>query len=143
MIKNSFGSNRYSFATAEKKTYNIIDELSAYRDRLKNVIIEHEDFEQLIKTYDRPTAVFYVDPPYVGSERYYNKKYSRFTMSDHERLCRCLKSIKGRFILSYNDCNFVREMYKDYNIRGISRQNLLPAESSACGEYKEVIITNY
>lgn len=143
LIKNSFGSNRYSFATSEKKTYNIIDELPAFRDRLKDVIIEQEDFEQLIKTYDRSSAVFYVDPPYVGSEKYYNKKYCRFSLSDHERLCSCLKSIKGRFILSYNDCDFVREHYGDHNIRGVSRLNLLPAGAYTRTEYKEVIITNY
>lgn len=143
LIKCSFGSNRNSFATATKSINNIIDELPAYKERLKNVIIENRDFESLIKTYDRPQAIFYVDPPYVASERYYNKKYVSFNNGDHIRLNAVLKAIKGHFILSYNDCDFIRNLYKDYNIRNISRHNLLPVTNENRAEFKEVIITNY
>ncbi len=54
LIKASFGSNRYSFATDEKAIYRIIEELPRYRERLQNVIIERQDFEHLIKTNIRP-----------------------------------------------------------------------------------------
>lgn len=141
IIKNSFGSTRTSFATAPKNIINIIDELPKYKDRLKSVIIENRDFEDLIKTYDRPTALFYVDPPYVNSERYYNKKYSSFSLDDHKRLNACLKGIKGHFILSYNDCDFVWDLYKDFNIIGVSRNNLLSPDNTK--DFKEVIIKNY
>lgn len=139
----SFGSNRNSFATATKRIYNVIDELPLYKERLKDVIIENRDFENLIKTYDRPSAVFYIDPPYVESEGYYNKKYVSFNKDDHLRLNSVLKGIKGRFILSYNACGFVCEMYKDFNIKYVSRNNLLPAKPENRSEFKEVIITNY
>ena len=33
------------------------------QERLRKVIIEHLDFEQLIRTYDRPNALFYCDTP--------------------------------------------------------------------------------
>ena len=143
LIKFSFGSNRNSFATATKNICNIVDELPKYKDRLSSVIIENRDFQDLIKTYDRTSALFYVDPPYVNSERYYNKKYSKFNIDDHKRLNTVLKGIKGRFILSYNDCDLVRNLYKDYNIMGVIRNNLLPATADNRKEYKEVIITNY
>jgi hypothetical protein len=32
-----------------------------------------------------------------------------------------LTAIKGRFILSYNDCEFVRELYGRFNIEPVSR----------------------
>lgn len=143
LIRSSFGSNRNSFATATKRICNIIDALPAYKERLKEVIIENRDFENLIKTYDRPSALFYIDPPYVESEGYYNKKYVSFNKDDHLRLNSVLKGIKGRFILSYNDCDFIRDLYKDYNIKCVSRQNLLPATPDNRAEFKEVIITNF
>lgn len=87
--------------------------------------------------------MFYVDPPYVASERYYNRNYSKFNKDDHIRLNAVLKGIKGRFILSYNDCDFIRDLYKGYNIKCVSRQNLLPATPDNCVEFKEVIITNF
>lgn len=143
LIKCSFGCTKTSFATAPKSIYNVIDELPVYKDRLKSVIIENRDFENLIKTYDRPSAVFFVDPPYVETERYYNKNYSHFNTEDHKRLKACLKGIKGRFILTYNDCDFIRDLYKEYNIRCVSRTNLLPSSTENRAEFKEVIITNY
>lgn len=141
LIKCSFGANRSSFATASKNL-TVANELPLYRDRLKGVIIEHKDFEQIIKTYDRPDACFYLDPPYVASEKYYKTDLNSFKMADHRRLNTILKTVKGRFILSYNDCDFVREAYKDYNIRSVSRLNLLPTAENRT-EFKEVIITNF
>ena len=35
------------------------------------VVIENRDFEPILKTYDRPDALFYLDPPYLGTEKHY------------------------------------------------------------------------
>lgn len=141
IIKNSFGSTKSSFATAPKGTYNIIDRLPQYRNRLSKVIIESRDFEEIIKVYDRSKAIFYLDPPYVDTEKYYTG--ASFTTDDHKRLNGILKGIKGRFILSYNDCDFIRKLYKDFNILSVDRLNLLSANGSNRKNFKEVIITNY
>ena len=79
--------------------------------------------------------MFYCDPPYHKSEKYYD---AEFTSSDHERLKACLSNIKGRFVLSYNDDDFIRNLYKDFKITEVERQNNLSR-----GSYKELIITNY
>lgn len=143
LIKCSFGCNCNSFATSTKSIYNIAELLPLYKERLQDVIIENRDFENLIKTYDRPKAVFYIDPPYISTEKYYNKKYCNFTIDDHKRLNSVLKGIKGYFILSYNLCDFVENEYRDFNIRYVSRKNLLPSQPINRKEFKEVIITNY
>ncbi len=63
--------------------------------------------------------------------------------ADHERLKNSLKEIKGKFILSYNNDDFVRELYQDFNLIEISRRNsLLERYDGKDKEYKEVIITN-
>jgi DNA adenine methylase len=103
--------------------------------RIGGVVIENKDFENLIKVYDRKTAFFYCDPPYFKAESYYDVS---FGTADHERLNDCLNGIKGLFMLSYDDHEFIRKMYKNYNIRGVTRANNLSS-----GEYKEVVITNY
>lgn len=141
IIKCSFGSTKSSFATAPKNICNIIDKLQKYQKRLSKVIIENRDFESLVKTYDRPKALFYLDPPYVETEKYYNA--FNFRISDHERLNALLRTIKGRFILSYNDCDFIRELYKDYNIISIDRPNLLSSNTKNRNIFKKLIITNY
>lgn len=82
---------------------------------------------------------FILNPPYHGTEKYYE---GSFTEADHERLKAVLSSIKGRFILSYNDDAYVRELYKGYNIEEISRNNSLAGKTKT-SEFKELIIRNY
>ncbi|GHU53512.1 hypothetical protein FACS1894132_05860 [Clostridia bacterium] len=36
-----------------------------------------------------------------------------------------LSNIKGKFVLSYNDCDFIRELYKNFKIIEVSRNNNL------------------
>ena len=109
--------------------------MEAVRNRLSNVVIENKDFENLIKVYDRETAFFYCDPPYLNAEDVYDISFGK---ADHERLKCCLSGIKGLFLLSYNDHDFIRALYKDFNIRGVERANNLSS-----GQYKELMITNY
>lgn len=85
--------------------------------RLKKVQIECIDFERLIRKYDTPNTLFYVDPPYVDAEFYYDTDEICFRKEDHERLAQTLKSIKGKFVLSYYDHELVRELYKGFNFQ--------------------------
>jgi len=80
----------------------------AYR-RLSTVTIENLDFGEFIRLYDRPTTVFYVDPPYWGKEGYYGK--GLFDRDDFERLAAVLRRLRGRFILSLNDVPEVRRLF--------------------------------
>jgi DNA adenine methylase len=59
------------------------------------------DFNNVIKEFDSPTTYFYVDPPYWKTENYYSNH--DFDRNDHERLANSLKSMSGKFSLSYYD----------------------------------------
>lgn len=135
-IKTSFGADTRSYCCNCKNPSP--DYLTQVEKRLKSgkgVVIEHKDFENLINVYDRPNSFFYCDPPYHTTEKYYSKE---FTQKDHERLCSCLKNIKGRFILSYNDDAYIRDLYRDFDIISAERQNNLSK-----GIFRELIIKNY
>lgn len=139
IIKVSFGADRRTFGNNRKNIANSVEYLTQIQERLKDVVIENRDFESLIRAYDRPGALFYLDPPYHGTEQYYE---GNFTQDDHERLKAVLQDIKGRFILSYNDDEFICEMYKDYYIEHVSRNSNLTNKSSA-DKFDEVIIRNF
>lgn len=132
-LKTSFGADGRTFCCHKRNLST--DRFSKISQRLKNVVVENKDFENLIKVYDRPNALFYCDPPYHTTEKYYDVQ---FTEDDHLRLKNALDHIKGKFVLSYNDDEFIRELYKDYTIINASRQNNL-----STGIYKEVIIKNF
>ena len=139
LIRSSFGADVRSFATGVTDIVGRIDYLTEIQNRIKRVIIENKDFEGLIATYDRDNALFYLDPPYHKTERYYGDS---FTQADHERLYNVLKNIKGKFILSYNADSYITDLYKDFNIIPVTRHNTLSAASNK-SEYKELIIKNY
>ncbi len=61
----------------------------------------------------------------------------------HERLRNTLVNIKGRFILSYNDCPEIRELYKDFKIIEVKRINNMALRYEAGSEFCELIIMNF
>lgn len=71
LLRNSYSSSGKSFASQPfdiRKLFGLIQELE---DRMANVVIENQDFETLIRHYDRPDAFFYADPPYFSTEDMY------------------------------------------------------------------------
>ncbi|EPC1364265.1 DNA adenine methylase, partial [Campylobacter jejuni] len=117
-------------------------DFSLHTKRLKNASIENKSFEYILKEYDYNEALFYLDPPYVGTENYY-KNTGGFGLKEHELLCNLLKNIKGKFMLSYNDCDLVRELYKDFNIKELKVRYSLNNNVLKRKESKELLIMNF
>lgn len=140
LIKESFGTDLRSFRTSARNIENAVEYLSAVSSRLKDVLIENLDFERLINTYDREDAFFYCDPPYYLTEKYYEVK---FVPEDHIRLKHCLERIHGQFLLSYNDCEFIRKLYSNYTIVEVDRLHNLVIKNDKKPRYREVLIKNY
>lgn len=139
LIRTSFGADRRSFGVAARNLKGSIAYLPEIKERLQSVVIEQKDCAQLITTYDRPDTLFYLDPPYLGTEKLYDAPFGE---ADHRRLCECLKQIKGRFILSYNAKPFLLEMYKEYRIISVERSNNLLSKPDM-PKYQEIIVKNY
>jgi len=85
--------------------------LEEVHERLAGVVIEHLDWPAFIDRYDRPETLFYLDPPYHGSEDDYGKG-----LFDRGLLAERLHSIKGRFILSINDVPEMRETFAGFRM---------------------------
>lgn len=65
LLRFSYSSSGKSYASQPfdiRKLFGLIAEL---QNRMANVVVENQDFETLIKHYDRPDALFYLDPPYA------------------------------------------------------------------------------
>lgn len=140
LIRYSYGSGCRTFgcrAYDVRKAFSTVWDVS---ERLAQVTIENKDFEELIIQYDRPDAFFYCDPPYYETEGHYEVVFSK---EDHIRLCRALKNIQGKFLLSYNDCEFIRELYKDFYIESCSRANNMALRYDSSSQFPELLISNY
>lgn len=81
--------------------------------RLKGAQIECDDALAVIRRFDSPCTLFYVDPPYlasVRSERWAEKAYAHeMTDAQHIALAELLRSIKGMAIVS----GYQGPLYKD------------------------------
>jgi DNA adenine methylase len=140
LIRYSYGSGCTSYACQPfdvRKVFFLIWEASR---RLANTVVENKDFEALIRQYDRDNAFFYCDPPYYETEGHYAVVFRK---EDHARLRDTLAGCKGKWMVSYNDCEFIRELYKDYYILAFTRINNLAQRYDGGCEFPEVIITNY
>lgn len=79
-------------------------------------------FEKSFEQY--PNDFFYLDPPYFleGNSRMFKGIYPQRNFPihhnnfNHQLLADLLKKHKGRFILSYNDCDWIRRTYKDFKL---------------------------
>lgn len=101
--------------------------------RLKGVTIEHLDACECIRRYDRPTTLFYIDPPYYGTTGY----AVPFGKPDYLRLRSELLTIKGRFILSLNDVPAVREIYRAFTFKPVTLKYSM-ANARTCQASREV-----
>ncbi len=141
---------KLSFA-AKKKNFGIVTtdplfDLSKVRDtvekahnRLSRVSIECLDFRILIKKYDRVHVFFYVDPPY------YDTDCSGYVASmgekDYIDLYHLLRNIKGRFMMSSSDCEFIQKLFKEFRIEEV--KTVYSNQARKRKKVQELIIMNY
>lgn len=140
LIRYSYGSGCTSYGCQPfdiRKTFHLIWQGSR---RLKDTVIENKDFQALIQQYDRSNAFFYCDPPYFETEGHYAVVFGK---EDHVRLRDTLAGCQGKWLVSYNDCGYIRELYADYQIEAVSRINNLAQRYDNGCEFPEVFISNY
>lgn len=109
-----------------------------FADRMKNVMIEHSDYRTVIEKYDSPEAFFYIDPPYVGREKWYA---GGFTEQDHRDLAAMLKSIKGKAIVSYYDDPLLLEIYPEWRRETFDSFKQVPGGDNCRAE--ELLLFNW
>ena len=94
-----------------RKIYNDIE---SYNYPLpSNTSQHHLDYTEIIQMYDNDNALFYFDPPYYKKEFYYRKNNGE---DFHQKLKENVKNMKSKWIISYEDCKYIRTLWRDYNI---------------------------
>jgi DNA adenine methylase len=100
-------------------------------ERLAGVVIECLPWRDFVARYDTPGTLFFLDPPYWGSETDFGAGV--FTRGDFVRLVIELAAIKGRFILSVNDVPEMRDAFARFSIESVSTRYTV-----AGGEWSDV-----
>lgn len=111
---------------SEKKYDKMIQKIAEFN--VKNIKINRDSFENVLVKHRKD--FLYLDPPYFleGDSKMFKGIYPmrNFPIHHdnfrHDLLVELLKKHEGGFILSYNDCTWVREAYKDFKIVEVSWQ---------------------
>jgi DNA adenine methylase len=78
-----------------------------------NIQVGATDFTEALTIH--PDMFAYLDPPYLVKVPLYGRNGNTHRFFDHELLAASLKGRK-QWLLSYNDCPEIRELYKAYQI---------------------------
>lgn len=127
--------------TMEGARFNLLKlapQLEEIHERMAGVVIENLPWRKLIERYDRPGSLFYLDPPYWGSEDDYGKEV--FGRTEFEEMATVLDGIKGRFILSLNAVESVYKTFERFHIEEVDCTYSV-AGGANTKKVKEVLIT--
>ena len=143
LIRYSYAAGTATFGSQPPAMWNNFPLIESAAGRLQKVVIENKDCVKLIRQYDRPESFFYCDPPYYNADQYYEAVSS--DGFDHAGLADALLGIKGKFLLSYNDCPEIRALYDRPGIvvEGISRLSNIAQRYENGKQYPELLISNY
>jgi DNA adenine methylase len=145
-IRQSYGAALTSFGGRPQDMWASFPLIEQAHRRLAKVVVENQDFERLIRHYDRPVSLFYCDPPYHNTEDFYrNVGEKGFTEEDHIRLRDALLNIQGKFLLSYNDDEFIHRLYDwpDIHIVETTRIHSMRQRIEPSSQFPELIISNF
>jgi DNA adenine methylase len=115
MIMFSFASLGRNFGRSTSSDMNMADILAKrilgfdkIHNRLKSVLIENQDYANLLYDFDSEDAVFYLDPPYY--EAYKNTYKFEMTPDEHKKMLNTIFKMKAFVAVS----SYYNELYDQY-----------------------------
>ena len=122
--------SRWYPATLSKRFSN----LKLVADR---ILFCKDDGLEVIQEYSRrQDVVFFIDPPYTaGGKRAGKRLYRHFTL-DHERLFTLCESVKGDFLMTYDNADEVKMMARNHGFQ----MRLIPMTNTHHATMQELVI---
>ena len=151
IIRTSFNNQLQAFTRDQK--FSIWDEYHKtvkIGEKLQNVCIDNLDFKSFISkrlsTCSDRKKLFYLDPPYVIAEGkgYYEYLFGDYEHSDLAHLCDDINKQGHYFMLSYEDTQIVRDLYRNYEQKYMTWAYSMQTGANKKGkEGKEILISNF
>jgi DNA adenine methylase len=133
-------SGGYSQQAFERRfTDSSIERLRKAGEIIKDFRITHGDYERLL--FEEGEGVFiFLDPPYYSttSSKLYGKKGHLHTSFDHQRFAENMKRCKHLWLITYDDCEEVRNLFSFAYIYSWELQYGMSAKKG-----RELLISNF
>jgi DNA adenine methylase len=127
-----FGTSAVSSVDTRAGRLQLVRELSA---RLDRTLIEHLDWLECVRRYDRPGTFFFCDPPYTECVE---TSYSAWSNADVMKLREALRTLKGQWLVTLNDAEAVRQIFAGCRFQSVERAMGITGKSTK--RYRELII---
>ena len=145
-------SGQFNSPYGKYKNPNIVNEkvvraMSKYFND-NSITINNGDFKESLKGLRKGSFV-YLDPPYMpisvssSFTGYTDTGFDVNKQIELKNVCDNLNEKGIKFLQSNSDCEFIRELYKDYNIKIIKAKRNINSKGNLRGEINEVLIYNY
>lgn len=145
------GKGYFNVPSAQREKVKCFDDenmkqLYDYFHKRRPVILS-KDFELAVKTAKAGDFVYF-DPPYdvVGEQSFTSYTKGGFGRDEQIRLRDLIVKLteKGVLVMASNaNTDFIRDLYKDFNIHVIEAKRMINSKGDGRGAVEEVIITNY
>lgn len=110
-------SRTFGTATTTPPKLNLLrieEKLSEAHLRLARTTVEHLDWKECVRRYDREHTLFYLDPPYWETSGYCP---GHFPFEQYEAMAELARTIKGRMVISINDHPQIREVFDGLRLK--------------------------
>lgn len=122
--------SRWYPATLAKR----FSDLSFIADR---ITFRQEDGMEVIREYSRRRdAVFFIDPPYTAGGKKAGRRLYRHFSLDHERLFALCESMKGDFLMTYDNADEVKDLARRHGFQ----MRLIPMKNTHHAKMEELVI---
>jgi len=139
-------SGGFSKAAYEKRfTISSIDRVKLLSSILNDTNITNYDYQDIIEKEGKNVFIF-LDPPYFSSTKsaLYGKNGNMHKTFDHERFANVLKNTNHKWLITYDDSKYIRELFSFANI---NEWNLIygmrNVNKNGNQNGKELFISNY
>lgn len=132
----TFGTS--TTAPARLNLLRIEEELSAAHLRLSGVQIERLDWHACVQRYDRPHTLFYMDPPYWGTEGY----GVDLALDNYDLMAELMRTMQGQAIVSVNDIPEMRKAFNGHTIKRLPISYSVGKSGAARSQRYELVIHN-
>ncbi len=136
----------YSEASFQSRfTQSSIERLKDASDVVNKFEITFGDYSKLLQKNGKEVFIF-LDPPYysVSKSRLYGKKGNLHAQFDHQKFAEVVKSCKHKWLITYDNSEYVRDLFKDYQqLEWELQYGMNNYRQSGAAKGKELLIANY
>ena len=136
--RTSFSGSTLSGGIGDGKRFTKRSVEQILKVNLNSINIWQGDYWDVLFTEGQTYDAVYADPPYAVDSSLYGDKGNMHKEFDHSRFATHMQSLGCQVVISYNDCEIVRELFQGWDIRTVEWSYGMNRSKKS----NEILITN-